>query len=73
MITLNSPIVSQIEVLSDIDKLQLVDVILEQLDRPDPEIDKVWANEAKKRWQAYKDGKLATVSYYDVMSKYRTK
>lgn len=73
MVTLNSPIVNQIEDLSDIDKLQLVDIILEQLDRPDPEIDKVWTEEAKRRWQAYKDGQLATVSYHDVMSKYKTK
>jgi hypothetical protein len=41
-----------------------------QLDKPDPEIDRIWAEEAKKRWKAYKAGKVATVSYEQVMKKY---
>lgn len=56
--------------LPDTDKLTLVDDLLSQLDRPDPDIDKVWANEARKRWRAYREGRVATVSYADVMSKY---
>jgi putative addiction module component (TIGR02574 family) len=57
--------------LPDLEKLQLIDFIWEQLDRPDPEIDKIWADEARARWQAYKDGTLKTVSYEEVMSKYK--
>jgi putative addiction module component (TIGR02574 family) len=41
------------------------------LDKPDPEIDRVWADEARKRWAAYKAGRISTVSYEEVMSKYR--
>ncbi len=65
------PIVSQIEVMSDIEKLQLVDIILTQLDRPDPEITKLWGKEAKSRWTAYKAGQIKTVSFDKVMEKYR--
>ncbi|GAK52133.1 hypothetical protein U14_03384 [Candidatus Moduliflexus flocculans] len=72
MLTMSHPIFNQIDVLPDIDKLQLVDLILSQLDRPDPEIDRWWADEAKIRWQAYRDGRLDTVSYQEVMSKYRS-
>ena len=71
MLTEDHPIVSQIEIMPDIEKLQLVDIILKQLDRPDPEIDGIWAEEAKSRWKAYKEGKLKTVSYEEVMGKYR--
>ena len=71
MLTTDHPIVNQIEKLSDIEKLQIVDMLLSQLDRPDPEIDKCWAEEAKSRWKAYRDGKLETVSYNEVMEKYR--
>ena len=71
MLTTNNPIISQIEVMSDIEKLQLVDIILTQLDRPDPEVERWWAEEAKSRWKAYKEGKLKTVSYDEVMEKYR--
>ena len=48
-------------------KMELVDSILMQLDKPDPEIDRIWAEEARSRWQAYKAGKLKTVSYEQVM------
>ena len=62
---------SEIKSLSDIEKLRLVDAILADLDRPDPEIDRVWIEEARRRWAAYKDGRISTVSYEDVMSKHR--
>jgi len=44
-----------------------------QPDKPDPEIDRIWAEEAKKRWKAYKAGKVETVSYERVMKKHRAK
>lgn len=65
-----SEIADQIRVLSDNEKVELVNRILEQLDKPDPEIDRIWAKEAKKRWQAYKEGRMATVGYEEVMKKY---
>lgn len=61
----------EIRSLPDTEKLKLIDSILIQLDRPDPEIDRIWAEEARNRWQAYKSGKLETVSYEKVMSKHR--
>ncbi len=62
---------SEIRSLPDVEKLQLVDAILADLDKPDPEIDQIWADEARKRWTAYKAGREGTVSYEDVMGKYR--
>ena len=64
-------LVSEIRGLPDSEKLRLVDAILSDLNKPDPEIDRVWANEARKRWAAYKEGRIPTVSYQEVMSKYR--
>jgi putative addiction module component (TIGR02574 family) len=61
----------EIRELPDIEKLRLVDAILKDLDKPDPEIDRVWAVEARKRWTAYKAGRARTVSYESVMSKHR--
>ena len=40
---------AEIHGLPDVEKLRLVDTILADLDRPDPEIDRVWAEEARKR------------------------
>lgn len=64
-------LVSEIHALPDVEKLRLVDAILNDLDKPDPEIDQIWAEEARKRWIAYKEGRIASVSYQDVMEKYR--
>ena len=61
----------EIHELTDIEKLRLVDVILKDLDKPDPEMDRVWAVEARKRWSAYKAGRIPTVSYESVMAKHR--
>ena len=61
----------EIRTLPDVEKLRLVDTILTDLGKPDPEIDRVWAEEARKRWAAYKSGRARTVSYEEVMSKYR--
>ena len=64
-------IAQEIRELPDVEKLRLVDAILTDLDKPDPEIDRVWAEEARKRWAAYKAGKVPTVSYESVMAKHR--
>ena len=73
MATINKKLKENIESLSDIEKLELVDSILMTLDRPDPKIDHIWAEEARKRWKAYKSGKLETVPYDQVMSKYKNR
>jgi hypothetical protein len=73
MATINKELKAKIRSLSDTEKLELVDSILIQLDRPDPEIDRIWADESRKRWLAYKSGQLESVPYDRVMGKYRTK
>jgi putative addiction module component (TIGR02574 family) len=55
----------------DLEKLRLVYAILSDLEKADPEIDGIWAEEARKRWAAYKVGRIPTVSYEDVMAKHR--
>ncbi len=62
---------TEIHSLPDVQKLQLVDAILADLDRSDPEIDRVWAVEVRNRWAAYKAGRVPTVSYETVMAKHR--
>ncbi len=64
-------LLARIKSLPDTEKLKLVDEILTQLDRPDPEIDRIWADEARRRWEVYKAGKIESVSYEVVMAPYR--
>lgn len=70
---ISDELAAKIRSLPDNEKIELVDSILIQLDKPDPEIDLIWADEARKRWEAYKTGKLETVSYNQVMDKYRSR
>lgn len=64
-------IAAEIHDLSDIEKLRLVDAILTDLDKLDPEIDRVWAEESRKRWAAYEAGRVQTTPYEIVMAKHR--
>ncbi len=73
MITTLSPLVDKIDVLSDYDKALLVDIILKKIYVAYPEIDTIWAHEAKKRWNAYKKGEMEYVSYEKAMEKHRSK
>ncbi|MEI6335622.1 MAG: addiction module protein [Methylococcaceae bacterium] len=57
--------------LPPLEKLHLAELLLADLDTPDPEIDVIWRDEAQKRWQAYQAGELKTVSYDTVMQKYK--
>ena len=69
----HSKLAEDIKSLSDVEKLELVDSILAELDRPNPEIERIWAEEATKRWKKYTAGNLEFVSYKQVMEKHKRK
>jgi len=71
MATESDKLVSEIRALPDEEKLRLLNLLLTDLDKPDPEIDQIWANEARRRWDAYRAGKLETLSYEERLSKYK--
>jgi putative addiction module component (TIGR02574 family) len=71
MTDLAEKITSEINSLTDIEKLHIVDLILTDLDKTDPAIDRIWADESRKRWAAYKSGSISTVPYDKVMEKHR--
>lgn len=71
--TISNELAAKIKSLPDAEKMELVDSILMQLDKPDPEIDRIWADEARKRWHAYKRGRLKTVPYEQVMAKHHAR
>ena len=45
--TINNDLAEKVKSLPDSEKIELVDTILMQLDKPDPEIDRIWADEAR--------------------------
>ncbi|NOR44350.1 MAG: addiction module protein [Candidatus Delongbacteria bacterium] len=48
--------------LNPIDKIQLVELILESLSESDPEIETAWVAESEARYSSYKAGKTEAVS-----------
>lgn len=71
MTSLNSQIFSQIEMLSVAEKLLIIDFILNNLDQPDPELDKLWSIEADNRLGAYEKGQIKAVDLETVLHKHR--
>lgn len=47
----------------------VIEALITSLDIPDPQIEKEWAKEAERRLQAYKKGKLKTISFEDMFGK----
>ena len=64
-------LVSELRSLSNEEKIRVLDALLTDLHQPDPKIDAVWAIEARGRWEAYKAGRIASISYEELMSKYK--
>jgi hypothetical protein len=71
MATSGDELALEIRSWPDLEKVRLVNAILSDLEKPDPALDRIWAEEARKRWAAYKAGRLPTVAYEDLMAKHR--
>ncbi len=63
-------LIHEIEKLPPVERARLIDLVIRDMAEPDPEIDKVWAQEAVKRWDKYKEGHAKAVPYENVMAKY---
>ncbi len=55
--------------LSSFEKARLIDKLISSLDKPDKEIDKLWAKEAEDRINAFERGKIKTVTAKEVFNK----
>jgi len=56
--------------LKPIEKLQLIDALLESLDKPDKEIEKQWIKEADGRYEAFKRGDLKSSDCEEIKKRY---
>jgi putative addiction module component (TIGR02574 family) len=56
--------------LSAADRIKLVEHLLATLDKPDPEIDRAWADESERRLDAYLRGETTARDAKDVLAKH---
>ncbi|MFC1617416.1 addiction module protein [Candidatus Margulisiibacteriota bacterium] len=61
-------IISNALELKPAQKFIIIEALLNSLDKPDPEISKIWVKEAEKRLKAYNEGKLKTISFEDMFA-----
>jgi putative addiction module component (TIGR02574 family) len=63
-------IVAQALKLDPAERFDLVDQILRSLDKPDPEIDRVWLEEAEMRLAAYRADKVKGIPAEEIFGKF---
>ncbi len=64
-------IFTEISPLKPLDKLQLIEKILNSLNQPNKSIEEIWAKEVENRVKAYNSGLISVVREDDVFRKYR--
>ena len=60
----------QASLLSPIERAELVEGILQSLDATDPNLDQLWAEEAKDRLAAYRCGELEALDFDEALARY---
>jgi hypothetical protein len=53
------------------ERIKLVEEVLSSLDPVDPEIDRLWAEEARDRLSAYLRGELKARPFEEILQKYK--
>jgi len=64
----NAQILQEALQLSPQERYIVVESLLQSLDKPDDSIDNVWADEAEKRLQNYRDNKVQTIPFEEVFN-----
>ncbi len=57
--------------LQDLDKIHLIELLFDTLERPSPEVERLWVQESEARYAAYKAGKVQTKTFEQIALKYR--
>ena len=52
-------------------RLQLIEMLTRSLNKPDENIEKIWAEESEKRYIALEEGKLKTVAFKEIIERYK--
>ena len=56
--------------LPSAERFAVIDELLHSLDRIDPELDRIWIEEAERRLQAYREGKVKGIPASDVIGEF---
>ncbi|PHQ89606.1 MAG: addiction module protein [Sulfurimonas sp.] len=62
----NAQILQEALQLNPQERYLVVESLLQSLDKPDDSVDSVWADEAQKRLQNYRNNKVQTIPFEEV-------
>jgi hypothetical protein len=68
---MDKTLLEEVLMLNASEKLALIEVLYESLDKPDPEVDKAWLDVAAERHAAVLKGEARLISSDEVFGKYR--
>jgi putative addiction module component (TIGR02574 family) len=71
MTTAAEALSAQAAQLPPAERMEVVERILDSLDKPDAALDAMWAQEADDRLAAYQRGEIKAVALSDVIAKYQ--
>ena len=57
--------------LKPVERLKLMELLSQSLDKPDKEIAKIWAEEAERRYNALRSGKVKTYTISEIVQRYK--
>lgn len=57
--------------LRPVERLHLIELLSQSLDKPDEEIEQIWAEESEKRYKALKESKVKTIALSEIIKKYK--
>ena len=53
------------------ERLQLIEMLSRSLNKPDENIEKIWVEEAEKRYKALEEGRIKTIAINDIIERYK--
>lgn len=53
------------------ERLELIEMLIRSLSKPDENIEKIWAEESEKRYKALEEGRLKTYSINEIIERYK--
>jgi putative addiction module component (TIGR02574 family) len=66
-------LLEQAKTLPPAEQLELIEALLDELDKPDKDVDAAWTAEAQDRLAAYRKGEIRAIPLEEVLAKYRTR
>jgi len=53
------------------ERLRLIEMLTRSLNNPDEDIEKIWSEEAERRYKALEEGRVKTVAFKEIIERFK--